>query len=169
MKCLFNWIALLALATTGVCAESARILEKANVLPLALDDKFQFRKTKTFLNDPLLFKESTDQSITFERLRVNFGAITRVDRDERLGHYFTFYWRAKQPSTVRVRLEYRQRNLGSHVQAQELSYEGAKGSLKSEFKVTGDDYRLDGPITAWRALIIENGKIVALNQSFLWN
>jgi hypothetical protein len=27
----------------------------------------------------------------------------------------------------------------------------------------------DGKVTAWRAVLIENGKIVALNQSFLWN
>jgi hypothetical protein len=41
--------------------------------------------------------------------------------------------------------------------------------MKSEFQIIGDDYEQDGKITAWRALVIENGKIVALNQSFLWN
>jgi hypothetical protein len=55
------------------------------------------------------------------------------------------------------------------VQAQEVQYKGAKGSLKSSFKVVGDDYQQDGHVTAWRAIIIENGKIVALNQSFLWH
>jgi hypothetical protein len=55
------------------------------------------------------------------------------------------------------------------VQARELSYPAAKGSFKSEFKVIGDDYNEDGRVTAWRAILIENGKIVGLNQSFLWN
>jgi hypothetical protein len=35
--------------------------------------------------------------------------------------------------------------------------------------VTGDDYRMDGKVIAWRVVLIENGTIVALNQSFLWN
>jgi hypothetical protein len=50
-----------------------------------------------------------------------------------------------------------------------LTYSAAKGSFKSEFDIIGDDYLDDGAITAWRAVLIENGRIVALNQSFLWN
>jgi hypothetical protein len=149
--------------------EPARLLEKANVLPLALDDAFQFRKTKLFHNDPKVFKSSIDDMISFERKRVNFGAVSNYDRQQRYGHYFTFFWRADRKADVTVRLEYRQENLGSHVQAREKTYSGAKGTMKSEFAVIGDDYREDGRITAWRAVIIENGKIVALNQSFLWN
>ena len=68
-----------------------------------------------------------------------------------------------------MRFEYRQANLGSYVQARELVFPGAKGSCKAEFNIIGDDYFEDGRVTAWRALVIENGKIVALNQSFLWN
>ena len=68
-----------------------------------------------------------------------------------------------------MRFEYRQQNLGAHVQARELHYPNAKGSVKSEFQIIGDDYEQEGKVTAWRALLIENGKIVALNQSFLWN
>jgi hypothetical protein len=154
---------------SAACGEPARLLEKANVLPLALDDAFQFRKTKLFHNDPTYFKSSIDDMISFERKRVNFGAVSNYDRQQRYGHYFTFFWRADRKSDVTVRLEYRQENLGSHVQAREKHYTGAKGTMKSEFAVIGDDYREDGRITAWRAVIIENGKIVALNQSFLWN
>jgi hypothetical protein len=68
-----------------------------------------------------------------------------------------------------VRLEYRQEKLGSHVQAQEIHYDHVSGSLKTNFAVIGDDYNEDGKVTSWRALLIENGRIVALNQSFLWN
>lgn len=41
--------------------------------------------------------------------------------------------------------------------------------MKSEFQIIGDDYEQDGQVTAWRAVLIENGRIVAVNQSFLWN
>jgi hypothetical protein len=139
------------------------------VLPLALDDAFEFRKTKTFFNDPKLTKQAYDRMIKFERERINFGAITQNDRRERWGHYYTFFWRTARPADLTVRFEYRQQNLGAHVQARELRYPNAKGSLKSEFQIIGDDYEQEGKVTAWRALLIENGKIVALNQSFLWN
>jgi hypothetical protein len=169
MKRLLLPVATVLVLAAAAFGEPARLLEKANVLPLALDDTIQFRKTKLFHNDPTVFKSSIEDMITFERKRVNFGAVSNYDRSQRYGHYFTFFWRAERKSDVTVRLEYRQENLGSHVQAREKNYSGAKGTMKSEFAVIGDDYREDGRITAWRALIIENGKIVALNQSFLWN
>jgi len=37
---------------TGWCAEPPKQLDKANVLPLALDDHFEFRKEKLFLTIP---------------------------------------------------------------------------------------------------------------------
>lgn len=169
MKRLLLTLAAVTLAATGMAAELPRQLDKANVLPLALDDAFQFRKTKLYLNDPLLNKPTIDPMIAFERQRVNFGAVNSYDRRQRYGHYFTFFWRSERRTDLTLRLEYRQANLGAYVQARELSYPAAKGSFKSEFKVIGDDYVEDGRVTAWRAVLVENGKIVGLNQSFLWN
>lgn len=158
----------LCFAATAFSAETPPLIDKANVLPLALDDAFQFRKTKIFLNDPLALKPTTDPMIAFERARVNFGAVTAFDRRQRYGQYYTFFWRATRPADVTVRFEFRQEKLGAFVQAQEWQYKGAKGTLKTDFNVIGDDYTDDGAVTAWRAIVIENGKIVALNQSFLW-
>ena len=169
MNRLLLTLAVLVCATAGHAAEPPQQLDKAAVLPLALDDAFQFRKTKTVLNDPVLDKPTIDPMINFERLRMNFGAVSDVDRELRYGHYFTFFWRAKRKADVTIRLEYRQQNLGAYVQAKEYFYKDAKGSIKTEFSVIGDDYKHDGKITGWRALLIENGKIVGLNQSFLWN
>jgi hypothetical protein len=148
--------------------ELRRPLDHADVLPLALDDHFQFRKVEQFLNDPSTFKPSPDEMIQFERQRVDFKAVTNVDRLERRGHYFTFFWRANRPSPLTVRFEYRQANLGSYVQAREVSYDRAKGSMETKFEVIGDDYTQDGRITAWRALLIQDGKIVGFTQSYLW-
>lgn len=156
-------------ATAVFGAPPARPLDKANVLPLALDDHFEFRKAKLFLQDPDFLKATSDRMIAFERQRINFGAVTSYDEQQRRGHYLTFFWRATREANLTVRLEYRQANLGSYVQAKEVAYKGVKGSGKTEFRIIGDDYREDGRVTAWRALLVENGKIVALNQSFLWN
>jgi len=49
-----------------------------------------------------------------------------------------------------------------------LYYPNAKGSHTSEFAILGNDYETDGPITSWRAILIENQKIVALLQSRTW-
>ena len=95
-------------------------------------------------------------------------AVTAFDQRQRYGNYFDFFWRAKRPSDVTVRLEYRQEKLHEHVQAQEISYRNARGTRKTEFKVIGDDYFDDGRVIAWRCLLIENGRIVAQNRSFMW-
>ena len=162
-------LGVLALAATGFCAEAPRSLDKANVLPLALDDAFQFRKTIIFLNDPELNKPTFDPMIAFERQRVNYGAITGVDYVERRGYYFNVSWSAKRPADITARIEYRLENLGAHVQAKEMRFPFAKGSHVTKFTVIGDEYQEGGKVTAWRVLLIENGRAVGLYQSFLWN
>lgn len=162
---LLGW---LAVSMAGI-AEQPRPLEKANVLPLALDDRFQFRKTELFLNDPKFLKPTVNEMIQFERERVNYKALTEADRHERRGNYFTFFWRAERKADITLRLEYRQGNLGSFVQAREAVYNNVKGTITTKFAIIGDDYFDDGRVTAWRALLIEKGRIVGLTQSYLWN
>ncbi len=151
---------LLALGASGKAAprEEPRIVEKVTPLPVALDKDFEFRKTKLFLLSP----------ITFERQYRMFGAVTALDQRQRFGNYFDFFWRAKRPSDVTVRLEYRQEKLHEHVQAQEIAYRNVHGTHKTEFKVIGDDYFDDGRVIAWRCLLIANGQIVSENRSFMW-
>ncbi|HET6886823.1 MAG TPA: hypothetical protein VFH87_02760 [Candidatus Udaeobacter sp.] len=169
-------------------------MEKISPLPVALSNDFEFRKTKLFFlsdrppkpgqaggarqttstlggksNSPSQ-KTATmqDAPIAFERQYRLFGAVTALDQRQRFGNYLDFYWRAKRPSDVTVRLEYRQEKLHEHVQAQEISYRNVRGTHKTEFKVIGDDYLDDGRVIAWRCLLIENGRIVAENRSFMW-
>lgn len=143
-------------------------VQNVNVLPLALSDAFEFRKVSQFLNVAVPIK-TTNEMLNARRRKVTFGAVDRVDLDARLGNYFTFYWKSHRKTDLALRLEYRTQTLGNYVQAREISYLGAKGSYRTDFAVIGDDYADDGRITAWRAVLIEDGKIVALNQSFLWN
>jgi len=146
-----------------------RRLEKADVLPLALDDRYQFRKVQEFLNEPKYAKPTVDPMVLFERERVNYGAVTSLDRLEVRGHYYNFYWRARQQGPVTVRFEYRQANLGSYVQAREVAYDQTRGTMETKFQVIGDDYLQDGRVIAWRALLIADRKIVGLTQSYLWD
>lgn len=186
-------ISILALVlATNVWAASqppVKILTKVNQLPVALNDNFQFRKTKLFYLDPNPPKARkslsqalsanannpnnptagiAEASLGFERTYRLYGAISNADKTQRYGNYFDFFWRVKRPANVTVRLEYRQEKLRAFVQAREISYENAKGNNKTEFTVIGDDYFQDGRVIAWRCLLIENGKIVAENRSYLW-
>jgi hypothetical protein len=182
----------LCASSEGAPREEPRIVEKVTPLPVALDRDFEFRKTKLFLlsekaptasqrvrqTTSTLGAKSTspsqktatlqDAPITFERQYRLFGAVTALDQRQRFGNYFDFFWRAKRPSDVTVRLEYRQEKLHEHVQAQEISYRNVRGTRKTEFKVIGDDYFDDGRVIAWRCLLIANGQIVAENRSYMW-
>ncbi len=172
--------------------EEPKVVEKVTALPVALDPNFEFRKTKLFFMSEKGLKPSErarqdtsklggkpnspnqktatlqDAPIVFERQYRLFGAVTGLDSRQRFGNYFDFFWRAKRPSDVTVRLEYRQEKLHEHVQAQEITYGNVRGTHKTEFKVIGDDYFDDGRVVAWRCLLIANGRIVAENLSFLW-
>jgi hypothetical protein len=181
----------------GRSADQPRLLDRVVPLPTALSDDFQFRKKKLYLLTETVAgqeKSGTDQgvqgkgkggklsstapssksttvqdaSIRFERQYRLFGAVTKLDQRERTGNYFDFFWKARRPADLTVRLEYRQEKLHAHVQAQEISYPNARGSRKTEFKVVGDDYFDDGRVTAWRCLLIENGRIVAETRSYMW-
>jgi len=169
MKRFLMLLASFAAATASFGADTSRSIEKANVLPLALDDSFQFRKQIIQMNDPQINKPSFDPMVNFERTRLNYGAYNSYERRARYGQYFKFFWRSSRKADLIVRFEYRQQNLGAYVQAKELDYKDAKGSFISEFDIIGDQYNEDGKVCGWRVLLIENGKIVGLNQSFLWN
>jgi hypothetical protein len=146
-------------------------LEKANVLPLAIDPSFQFRKKTQFLNDPATFitQGPPNEAINFERRYYMWPATTQFDQQDLKGNYYNFFWwNHGAPTDVTVRLEYRQANLGNYVMAREKTYPAAKGSKKTQFTIIGDDYLENGPITNWRCLLIVDGKIVGLTQSYLW-
>jgi hypothetical protein len=146
-------------------------LEKANILPLAIDSNFTFRKETQFLNDPSTYIKTgqLNEAIDFERRYYMWPATTSLDMDALRGNYLNFFWWNHGPAAdVTVRLEYRQANLGAFVMAREKSYPAVHGSRKTQFSVIGDDYLENGPVTNWRALLIVDGKIVALTQSYLW-
>jgi hypothetical protein len=158
----------LALSSCSTPPEPATKLEKAAVLPLEINDNFQFRKIKLayFTADPGPHTES--EPINFERARFEWGAVDRYQVEQRYGNYYTFFWRTSEQADVTVRLEYRQAALANYVMAAERYYPQAIGSYKSEFNTAGDEYLENGRVTSWRVLLIVNGRIVAFRQSFMW-
>ena len=149
------------------------LLTHVPALPLAIDPAFEFRKTKLYLLDTELqsgvLRPAQEPSLAFERRRLLYGAITGSDIRDRYGNYFTFFWRAKRRANLTLRLEYRQRKLGPYLLAREVEYPDARGSYTTHFQITGDDYSEQGPVVQWRAVLIEDHRvIVGLTQSYLW-
>jgi hypothetical protein len=173
MKCLLTaaFLAMVA-ANALVRADSPLPIEKADVLPLAISDDFEFRKFEIFRNAPPVPGATPiptkDLMVDFERKHRMWGALVGADTTARTGQYFNFFWRTKRPANLTLRLEYRQANLKNYVQAREISYSNVNGSRESEFAIVGSDYETDGPITSWRAILIENRRIVGLLQSRTW-
>jgi hypothetical protein len=188
MKSVARMLAFVLCATVAsAAADEAKVLVKVDSLPVALSNDFEFRKTKLFSLGRTTSEEAravskkfagrsgsrantavAEASINFESRYRLHGAVTALDERERSGNYFDFFWRAKRDADITVRLEYRQEELRSFVQAREIRYPNARGNHKSEFAIVGDDFFDDGRVTAWRCLLIENGHIVAENRSYLW-
>ena len=145
-----------------------------------MDPDFQFRKTKLYLLGYTVVGNRSnrlsnpgggsvrDPSVDFERSYRLYGAVTELDKRRRYGDYLDFFWRAKRPATITVRLEYRPEALHGATQAREVTYPNAKGSHKTAFAIIGDDFHADGRILSWRCLLIEKGRIVAETKSYLW-
>ena len=166
---LSSLVVLTLLAGCSVPEGPATRLPKANVLPLAIDDAYQFRKILTSSFDPEYVEiETKNDMINFERARRSFGVVDSNEMAQRYGNYYTIFWRNSTRSDVTLRLEYRQAGLGNYVMAKERSYPDAFGSHRSTFEVTGDEFLENGRVTAWRALLIVEGRIVALSQSYMW-
>ncbi|MEP6956222.1 MAG: hypothetical protein ABI883_05300 [Chthoniobacterales bacterium] len=158
--------------------DAFRQLTEVRALPKALDPAFEIRKTKLFfLGDVpgvgnrvggFVRGGPRDPAVGFESSYRLYGAVTALDSRRRFGNYFDFFWRGQRPGTITVRLEYRQQNLRAFTQAREVTYPSAKGSHRTTFAVRGDDYFSDGRVLSWRCLLIENGRIVAEERSYLW-
>jgi len=167
----FSSVLLLSLLVLAGCVSTPPKpvrLDTVNVLPLELNPAFEIRKIKRFFNEPAEWLPTLSESAAFERSYYNWGAVDINEYLQKQGNYYDIYWRTSERADVTVRLEYRQLGLGNTVNAQELYYPEARGSYRSQFQVTGDEYLEFGRVSAWRILLIVEGRIVAFRQSFMW-
>ncbi|NBV86087.1 MAG: hypothetical protein EBS01_07460 [Verrucomicrobia bacterium] len=153
-------------------AEGARVeaVSSSKALPLALDDAYEVEKVFSVLIDPVLNGPVGSPWLKAEEERRYFGAVNDFERRQRDGHSYAIHWKVSpaRSGPLTVRFEYRQQKLGSKVQALESRYPNASGKLRTEFTIQGDEYHQDGAVTAWRVLLIDQGRVVGLQQSFLW-
>src|SRR6516225_4138867 len=110
MRCLVPGVFLAVLVgLISVRAENPLPIESANVLPEAISDDFEFRKFEIFRNASIVPGATPiptkDLMIDFERKHRLWGALLVSDVLAKTGQYFTFFWRAKRPANLTIRLE----------------------------------------------------------------
>lgn len=98
-----------------------------------------------------------------------YGSVSRGEREQQIGQYYTVLWSdpaVGQP--VEVLFEYQQAATGSTVKRsfQRFAPEDAEG--KAEFKVIGEDFQTNGRVLAWRISLRRGAREIASQQSYLW-
>jgi hypothetical protein len=149
----FRLLPVLAVASLSACASKPQ----------------GFTKVKIYRLDPLARINAVDPSIPFEQQHLLYGAVTFEDREARRGNYYSFFWKTEDTSQpVKVRFEYRQSATRSAVKKQEIEVVDIKGTNVTKFQVTGAEYLAAGKVLAWRAVLLQGGKEIAVTKSFMW-
>ena len=127
-------------------------------------------KVKIYRLDPAQRLQVTDASIKFEKQHYLYGAITHAEQMDRAGQYYNIFWKVTDRSQpVTVRFEYRQRDTGLKVKTREIEVSDVRRNNVTGFQVIGEEFRTDGPVTAWRASVVRGKDQLVAYDSFLWN
>jgi hypothetical protein len=117
-------------------------------------------------------RDSDDEPmVRMEKERRLRGAISMVERRQRLGQHYTILWsdpKGKGLGPVEVVFEYRQGASGSRVKRMVKSFPAADVEGTAAFAVAGDDYFENGRVLAWQAKVFRGGAELAAKRSYLW-
>lgn len=126
-------------------------------------------KANIYHLEPGVGVETEDQMIRFEYMHLVRGAVESADYQARYGNYITVWWQGvAKGSEVSVRLEYRQGKSGSELLTKEMVPDKVRWKNTTDFEVIGEEYTANGPITAWRVVLLVNGAEADVFESFLW-
>lgn len=103
-----------------------------------------------------------------EKLRRLYGAVGVEERKARLGQYYTILWKGEAGSGKEILFEYLQGKSGSRVKSMRRELAAAESSGREEFAMIGDDYFEKGRVLAWKASLLEDGRVTETRQSYLW-
>jgi hypothetical protein len=112
--------------------------------------------------------EADDPMVRHEKTRRLYGAISMEERRQRLGQYYTMFWKADSSTEKEILFQFLQGKSGSHVKSMRRQIASGSPSGKEEFAVIGDDYFDNGRVLAWKCSLISNGEVIATEQSYLW-
>lgn len=115
---------------------------------------------------------ATDEPmVRMEKERLLRGAVSMEERKNRLGQYYALLW--NDPSgagqgEVELLFEYQQGATGSKIKRMVRKFPAAESQGRIEFSVIGDNYFKGGKVLAWKATLSRGGRVLATQQSYLW-
>ena len=112
--------------------------------------------------------KTTDKMVKFEHLRRFHGVLEGEDYSNAYGNYYSVFWVSEDQRPVVVRLDYRLGKTAYQVHSKEIIVDVPKSKNVTKFQVTGDEYKKQGPVTQWKASVLDNGEVIAEYKSYLW-
>jgi len=112
---------------------------------------------------------ATDAMVAKEKEYYSRGAVTQAQLREREGNYYNVFWRTDnggQPAVVRF--EFLQEADQGTVKRKEISVGNPGWRNNTEFQIVGPEYAKGGDVRAWKATVLQGGRPIATQQSFLW-
>lgn len=136
---------------------------------LIKDEFARIGKIYEYLNDPERTRTGKNKSLEFEGKYFNYGAVTKAQKQARIGKYYVVNWYNEgDEANFVLKLEYRQEKTRDKVHVMQIPFAYAKGHQKGTFAVTGKAYRENGQVLAWRLTLEREGKVVSEKRSFVW-
>lgn len=135
------------LICTG-CSQNSKLMEV---------DVFRHRDTELLGNDAAMVR-GDQQYVMFQKL-------SNQERADTLGQYYTIKRREAEKPAV-VEFNYLQSRTGSEVLTKKIPL--AIGDQRAFFSVIGKNFIENGRVLAWKVDLIEDNKLVATEQSYLW-
>ena len=120
-------------------------------------DVFKLRSTELADHDAAMVRG--DQNF------VMHGKISESEREKCLGSYYTVI-REDVTKPAVVKFHYQQVATRSKILTKVKNLK--VGERLCEFSIMGDDYLQNGRVLTWKAELIEEGKVKASRQSFMW-
>lgn len=116
-----------------------------------------------------MFNQDEDQMARGEVQRHLHGAVTVEERRQKIGQYYHVIWKQPMASVEPVEIVFEYLQAGSGSKMKRLVQSGSvTDQHDTYFTITGNDYRKNGRVLAWRVTARQDGKIVASEQSYMW-
>ncbi len=111
------------------------------------------------------------ESLRADRQKRLYGAVTKEEQRNRLGHYYIVRWdgpKGRESEPVRLVFDYRQAATGRAVRRMEVDLPGTRKGVV-EFQVIGDQYLKSGRVLAWKLDFYRGGERLETHRSYLWD
>lgn len=98
------------------------------------------------------------------------GAVSREERSQRLGQYYSVRWNNvnELQGPLRIVMDYHQAATGSEVLTMSQDLPAAETSGLVKFTISGESYRTGGRVLAWRIRMMNGSVVISEKRSYMW-